>query len=425
MGTAGADRTRFMPNPSASLQGASLIVRVVLVPLGITFVLQMMVSVLQMTIPVLAPVLTAEAGLAPERIGNFTSLSFIGALWFLTINAQVMPITGPLRLLQIGNLIAATGLLLVLPGTWWALLVAALLLGIGYGPTPPAGSQILATNTPARMRSLVFSIKQAGVPLGGAIAGLGAPWLAVHYGWRTAIVVIAGTVILSVVAVQPWRQRFDVNRQTALGFRPSLLLRPSILREPVRAMRLSPALLPLTYAGASFAVVQGSVFSFLVTYLVDDVGLALATAGMAFAALQIVGVAARVGAGWFADRIGSARRTLILLSVFSAAMAVLLSTIDRSWPIEAIVLVCGTAGLAVASWNGVYLSEVARVAPPDAVGDATAGSTFFVFIGYVIGPSTFAALVQVTGSYSPAFWTIGALVLTAGGVLWRLEARRT
>ena len=402
-----------------------MIVRVILVPLGITFVLQMMVSILQMTVPVLAPVLTAEAGLAPERIGNFTSLSFIGSLWFLTINTQVMPITGPLRLLQIGNLVAVGGLLLILPGTWWALLAAALLLGIGYGPTPPAGSQILADATPARMRSLVFSIKQAGVPLGGAIAGLGAPWLAAQYGWRTAILIIAGTVILSVAAVQPWRRRFDAHRQLDRVFRPSLFLKPAILREPVRAIRLSPALLPLTYAGASFAVVQGSVFSFLVTYLVDDVGLGLTMAGLAFAALQIVGVAARVGAGWFADRIGSAKRTLLMLSVFSATMAVLLSSIDRSWPIEVIVLACGMAGLAVASWNGVYLSEIARVAPPNAVGDATAGSTFFVFIGYVVGPSVFAALVQAFGSYTPAFWTIAALVLTAGSVLWRLERRET
>lgn len=394
--------------------------RVVLVPLGLTFVLQMMVSVLQMTVPVLAPIITAEAGIAPERIGNFSSISFIGSLWFLTINAQIMPITGPLRLLQIGNTVAALGLLLLLPGTWWTFLLAALILGIGYGPSPPAGSQILAAATPPHIRNLVFSLKQSGVPLGGAIAGLCAPWLAAEYGWRTALTVIAGTVVAVALAVQPWRQRFDAGRDRVRTVRTRDLFRMSILMEPVRAIRLSPALLPMTYAGASFAVVQGSVFSFLVTYLVDDIGLGLAVAGLAFSTLQIVGSVARVATGWLADLIGSARRTLILLSILSAGMAVLLSTFDRSWPVEAIIVVCGIAGLAVASWNGVYLSEVARVAPPDAIGDATAGSTFFVFIGYVIGPSAFAALVQISGGYQIPFWTIAALVSLAGVQLWRL-----
>lgn len=397
--------------------------RVVLVPLGITFLLQMTVSVTQMTVPVLAPILTAEAGLAPERVGNLSSLAFLGSLWWLTVNGQVMPHTGPLRLLQLGTALAAVGLLLVLPGSWWALLLAAVALGVGYGPQPPAGSQILAEGTPAGMRNLVFSIKQSAVPLAGAVTGLTAPWLADQFGWRAALTVIAGAVLLSALAVQPWRNRFDAGR-SGTG-RPSLagLVSPSILRAPLRAIRLDPVLLPLTGAGACFAVVQGSVFSFLVTYLVDAVGLGLVLAGLAFSVMQVVGVGARVLAGWIADRIGSARRTLALLAALSGAMAVLLSTIDGGWPAEAILLVAGVAGLAVASWNGVYLGEIARIAPPGAVGDATAGSTFFVFIGYVIGPSAFAALVQASSGYDLAFWTIAGLVWLAGGMLWWLRDR--
>jgi len=398
--------------------------RVVLAPLAITFLLQVMASMAEMAVPVLAPILTAEAGLAPERVGNFASLNFLGALWFLTINAQVMPVTGPLRLLQIGNLLAAVGLVVVLPGTGWALFAGALLIGIGYGPMSPGGSQILAQATPERMRSLVFSIKQAGVPLGGALAGLLVPWLAAQLGWRAALAVIALALLTALAAVQPWRRCFDAARDPEQRLRPGALLSPAILKEPLRALRLHSDLPRLTLAGTLLGMGQGCVFTFLVTYLVDRVGLALATAGLAFAALQATGVVGRISAGWLADRTRSARRTLQLLSIVSAATCLLLAALDDGGrPLGAIVAVCALAGAAMASWNGVCLAEVARVAPAGKVGDATAGATFFIFLGIVIAPSVFAALVEAFGSYDTAFWALGVVVLGAALVLAPLAAR--
>ena len=35
----------------------------------------------------------------------------------------------------------------------------------------------------------------------------------------------------------------------------------------------------------------------------------------------------------------------------------------------------------------------------------------FTFLGIVVGPSTFGALVAASGSYPPAFIAVGALVL--------------
>mgnify|MGYP003347142796 CR=1 FL=1 len=58
----------------------------------------------------------------------------------------------------------------LVPALVTSALYTALLLGIGYGPMPPAGSRILAATAPKQHRSLIFSIKQAGAPAGGAIA---------------------------------------------------------------------------------------------------------------------------------------------------------------------------------------------------------------------------------------------------------------
>jgi MFS family permease len=98
------------------------------------------------------------------------------------------------------------------------------------------------------------------------------------------------------------------------------------------------------------------------------------------------------------------------------------AAIGPGWPVAAIVAVSAVSGLAVTSWNGVYLAEVATLAPPDRVGEATSGSTFCTFIGYVVSPTLFAAIVTATGSYPGAFLLTAALPLTAALALVKRHA---
>jgi hypothetical protein len=78
-----------------------------------------------------------------------------------------------------------------------------------------------------------------------------------------------------------------------------------------------------------------------------------------------------------------------------------------------------------ASWNGIYLAEVARLVPRERVSDATSGSTLFTFLGYVAGPASFALLVRLTGGWGVPMIAIAvqlALVSAlAGRVLLRGE----
>jgi MFS family permease len=287
------------------------------------------------------------------------------------------------------------------------------LIGIAYGPSPPAGSDILQRHAPAGRRSLVFSIKQAAAPLGGAVAGLIVPPLTTLYDWRIALAVGAALAAASTIVVQPWRQVLDVGRDPTRRMHLGALLSPAALAAPFRALGLSPILPRLTYLAFSFAVVQGCLLGFYVTYLVADIGLALETAGVAFAVLQGTGVVARVCVGWVADRVGSAFATLSVLALGSAATALGTAAITPSWSFAAILGSGIASGFAATSWNGVYMGEVARMAPPGKIGDATSGSTFLTFIGYVLGPIAFSVVVEQTGSYRVAFALASLLPLSA------------
>ena len=145
--------------------------------------MQTVASFLDASLPIIAPLLTAGVGIAPERVGNLSSLNSLGTVLFLMFGVPILARLGPVRTLQAGAVLAASALSVAATGWWPALIVAALLMGIGYGPSPPAGSRILAATAPPRHRTLIFSIKQAGAPAGAAFAGLTLAPAAATWGW--------------------------------------------------------------------------------------------------------------------------------------------------------------------------------------------------------------------------------------------------
>lgn len=390
-------------------------------PLVITMLMQAQSAFASRGIAVFGPVMTDIAGVSPEQIGILSALNTVGTMVFLICGAPVLQRLGPVRSLQLGALTAAVGMAVAGFGLWPMLMLSALLIGLGYGPSPPAGSEILAKHAPKQHRAIIFSIKQAGVPVGGVIAGLVVPLFIGWYDYRTALLLVAALTALPALIVQPTRRRLDSDRDRELRLTLGTLFSPANVLEPFRAVFATPALLRLSFVGFSLAVAQGCLFSFQVTFLNIEAGLSLALAGSLFAVTQAISIGGRVFTGWAADRLGSGLRMLMILGVSSGALMILTAALTASWSWWAMMLVSGLSGLAVGSWNGVYLSEVASHAKPGKVGEATAGSTFLTFLGYVFGPILFSLAVQTSGVYAPAFVAAGVLPLIAGLTLIRVK----
>ncbi|WP_375459685.1 MFS transporter [uncultured Enterovirga sp.] len=370
--------------------------------------MQTVASFLDQSLAVVGPLLTAGLGIPAERIGHFSSLSAFGVVLFLTFGTPLLARFGPVRMLQVGTALAVLGLTCA-ASRWWPLMfLAPVLIGIGYGPNPPAGSRILSATAPGRHRTLIFSLKQAGAPAGGALAGLLLAPAAAAWGWPGAIALAIAIAICAAFAIEPARTRLDVERDPARPVRPSDLLRPANVIAPFRLIRDEPGLLTLTALAVSFSIVQGSLFSFAVTYLVISRELSLAEAGIVYACLQAAGVVARIAIGWLADRTGSAARNLAVQALAAAAMVCGFGSLPEHTPLEIACLVAGATGFFAVSWNGVFMAEVARLAPPDRVVEATASSGVITFLGYMAGPTLFSLLVTAAGSYKAAFLAVAA-----------------
>lgn len=386
-------------------------------PLAAMLLVQVTSAFLSRLVPTIAPVLQDEIGIRESLIGYLSGFATIGSILFLLAGGPMMRRLGPVRSLQLGLIASGAGIALIASPSISILFLGMVLVGLGYGPSAPAGTDVLQRYAPAQHRSLIFSIKQAGVPLGGVIAGLVLPAIVAGFGWRACLVFAALVVAAAILAVQPMRATIDAGRDKAQTVALSAFLSWSNIMAPLRTVFATPAVARIGMTGSTLAMTQGAWFAFLVTFLVSEAEMSLTEAGFLFAVMQATGIPGRILLGYIADRAKSGRITLILVGIVSAATSVMLAFVHAGVPLPLLIMFFGIAGITVSSWNGVQLAEVARLSPREALQDTSSGATVLIFIGYVVGPAGFAFLQQTTGSYAPGLFTIAALALAGSAVL--------
>ncbi|HEY1231582.1 MAG TPA: MFS transporter, partial [Ramlibacter sp.] len=299
----------------------------------------------------------------------------------------------------------------------------AVLVGLGYGPVTPASSHLLARTTPAHRMSLVFSLKQTGVPLGGVLAGALVPLL-LGWGWQVALLCVAIANLACALVAQPLRRELDADRDARQPFVVGHLAKP------VRLVLSHPELRRLAGCSFVFSIAQLSLTTYLVTYLNVTLGYSLVSAGVALSVSQFAGVGGRIAWGYVADRWLGARRMLVLLAVLMTLAALATALLPAGTPPAAVLLVLAVYGMSAIGWNGVYLAEVARQAPAGEASVATGGSLAFTFLGVVLGPPVFGALAGLAGSYRVGFGAVAAVLLAcalvmSGGMRLARSARAT
>ena len=186
--------------------------RATVVAVAVTLAVQTLTSMAMIAPSVLAPVAARDLGLAPQSIGFFASLTYLGAMLSGLVAGRLTARFGPLAVCQAAVVLGGVGLALGYLAIAAVVPLAAIVIGLGYGIVNPVSSHILARRTPPGMLALVFSIKQTGVPVGGAIAGVVAPPLALALGWTGALPVLAAVCVAAAFALLPARSALAEKR---------------------------------------------------------------------------------------------------------------------------------------------------------------------------------------------------------------------
>ncbi|MCP5150244.1 MAG: MFS transporter [Chromatiales bacterium] len=385
--------------------------RAVVVPILAMLAVLTLASMASFTVSVLAPEAAPAMGLEPARVGTYVALMYLLAMLSGAATGTLAVRWGPIRVCQATMLCAAGAMVtlsLATPG--WGL-VSAVLLGCAYGPFNPASAKVLTGLADARWQPFVFSVKQCGVPLGGALAGIVVPLLAERHGWRVGALAVAAAALLVAVVVTPLRARFDAARTPA-----RFSVRGSIVRPVVIALR-GRLLRRYTLAAFGLAGCQITVGAFTVVYLTSAVGLELVAAGTVFAAVQVGGVAGRLTWGAVAERLLPSRVVLAGLATVTAVGLWAMTRVTPAWPMPALLGLGFALGSTGFGWNGVMLSQVVTLSPRGAIPETTGGMQFVMFGAALVVPAGVGAAIRATGNYHGAFLAVAGVALASAVVV--------
>lgn len=390
--------------------------RLWLVLFAVTMV-QALATFATLTIAAIAPAVADGVGVPVEFIGFQIAVIYTGASSISALSDFLLRRWGPARVSQISLALCGGGVALSAVPSVPVMALGALILGFGYGMTNPSSTQILMRLTPNHARNLVFSIKQTGVPFGGMAAGLVAPGATEAFGWQVAPLIVAVCCVIAIFALQPWRNRWDADRDSGARLDASAFAAMSMVWRV-------PALRWLSIGGFAYALTQLSLSTFAVTILVVEAQFSLVAAGAVLAAIQAAGIVGRVAWGLIADRWGIGDNLLILMGVMNLAGAFAMIWIGPDWPVWAIYFFFVAFAASALGWTGVFISSTVGHAPREQSGAVAGGIGVPVYAGVIFGAAILSALADAMGSVSNTYAVVMGVV-TVGLIAFVMARRHT
>lgn len=355
---------------------------------------------------VLAPSLgLGEAGVALFTGGCFAT-GMIGAFGggFLVARWGAFGIAAfCMGAVMLAMLLAAAAPLLgaIMPA---AMLLAGLILGLAFGPETPASSALLSRLARPEQRPLIFSLRQTGNQIGAVLGSLALPSLALadpRWGFLLVIVI----AFLGLVAFLGLRRRYDALTRGVAGGVP--------LRGAMALLREEPRIARMALISMPYSAMQLALNAFFVSFLVGGLGVAHVQAGLLLGIAQAGGLIGRLGWGMVATWLGASLPLLAGLGMLMGLCALSLPLLPSNPPF---VLAGGLAllfGLTASGWNGVFLAELARIAPPGRVAEATGAVLTASYAGLLAGPIIISGLAAISG-LGLAYGLLGIGALLAG-----------
>jgi MFS family permease len=375
----------------------------------VTLAVQIQASLIVFTPPILAPDAQQDIGVSAAAVGLVTALIYLASVPSALISGLLVSRIGAIRVSQLCVLFSSTGIILISTGDPLIIVIGALVVGIGYGAVTPSSSTVLADQAPKNVRSLIFSIKQSGVPIGGAIAGTLVPFLIYRFGWKEAAIITGLIGFFVIVLAQLIQKKIDRASLRSPGLAQSLSL-----IKPIKFVFADRKLRELAVSSFAFSGMQMSLGSYLVVMLTEQAQLTVAVAGYALSVAMIAGVIGRLFWGGLADYGISPRRVLGFLGFLMGLSASAICFVNSEFSITLVYVLAFFFGASAVGWNGVYIAEVARIAPKGQTGMATGGSLAMTYSGVVLLPTSFWLIYLITNSYIWGFLALGLFTFWRG-----------
>jgi predicted MFS family arabinose efflux permease len=369
-------------------------------------------------IGLVAPLIQPDLGLSLPQVGWAVSVITAVAALFGTPMGLWTQRYGARRALLAGLAVMAVGGGAgAVAGGLGVLLAARVVEGVGYLLVVIAGPVLLVRLTAEADRAAALALWGSVIPVGLALgAAVGGP-LAQTIGWRGWLGLVGAVPVLVTLLV-------------AVAIPPENAAGPATAEPPPPTqLRLAGLGGPVLLAGGfcGLCLIGIAVVSLLPTFLVDQRGTGLGTAGAATGVVSLASVPGSLLASWLLRR-GAGLRLLsaTVLLVPLAALPAFSRGGSLGIGIAAACVMMVANGLAV---GGVFAAVPELVPDPSQVALAIGLVTQLGSLGTLLGPPLFTGVVAATDwpAVAPLMlaWALVSLVLLLTASAWRRRVPRT
>ena len=436
------------------------------VVLGVVWCAYLVVFLSRLCVGPLSPFLKDSFHLSHAQIGWLTSATAVAYAPTLVLAGWLVDHIGARRALIIGTLITGVSVgAVALAPSYEVMLLLLACSGFGCGFIYPTAVKAIMMWFPQQERATAVGVNQSAVNISGMLGAAIMPSLALSLGWQSGFVlaaimafVICGVAVVfyrdprpgesaALVPVAP-RAGAAAAPEAQLAAPEAQLAAASAFSELEQGLPLvtgderldraavNPGFLAVLrsrdillegFAAMFLCVIEFSALAQLVLFLKGDWAFTAVAAGGLLAFCQGAGAIGKPISGLVSDRLlGGRRRPALMALAGLAGVACAILALIRPGQTPALWLALALLGVGGVGWGGLLGTLAGETAGPAAAGAAAGVTAALDNIGIFVGPPLFGWIVDRTGSYAPAWWTmVGAALLAVALLALVREPRRS
>ncbi len=291
------------------------------------------------------------------------------------------------------------------------LIATGMITGIAQGAANPSTNKLIRHFIEPGRRGFVTGFKQSGVQFALFIGGLVVPTLALAYGWRVALALVALVPLVGIVLISIIIPR-DAPATAAAG------------GEVKEKVPIPTSVRWIASQGVLVGFGAGALLTYLALYAEDEVGMHVTRAGFLVSVYGLAGLISRLVLPVVSER-GRHRAHQMLLVAAAAIVGTLLIWKGAEVSVALVWIGAAIAGTQVA-WTALAMLDVITRVPQLAAGRASGFVTLGFGVGLAMGPPVFGFIVDSAG-YDQAFAVLIAVMIGAVGLmmLWLRSETKT
>lgn len=373
---------------------------------------------------VLAPELERVIGWDEIQYGNIVMAFQMAYALGMLLSGRFLDVVGP----RIGYALAIAVWTLATSGqslarSVLAFAIARFVLGLAEAPNFPAAIKTVAEWFPNKERALATGIFNSGANIGAIVAPATAPWVAAHFGWQWAFVLLG---VLSAIWIVPWAVTYrQPERHPRLAATELAYIQSDPQEAAVRVpwVRLVPHRQTWAFLVGKFLTdpIWWFFLYWLAKFLNQQYGLTRTGLGWPLVIVYTGSMVGSVCGGWLPAKflkmgwsLNRARKTAMLICAVAVLPVSFAATGGKLWLTVALV---SLATAAHQGWSANLFTLPSDTFPKQAVASVVGIGGFGGAVGGMLIATLTGLVLERTHSYVPMFVMASLAYLVAIAII--------